>query len=233
MKQSYKIGDSYEFMREYPDKYFDLILTDPPYGIGESNEKNLKRGGRTNFDKKPRRKIVSATDFGHYDWDKQRIDKKYFDEMMRISKNQIIFGGNYYTDYLYPSSCWIIWDKRNGSNDFADCEIAWTSFKSAIRIFRYKWNGMLQEDMKRKEKRVHPTQKPVALFEWILKKYAKKGDLICDPFCGSGTLLAACRKTDLECVCFEKNPDYEQSIVDRGMINILPLTEHFRDTEGV
>ena len=218
--QTWKIGDCLELMREYPDNHFDLILTDPPYGIGESNEKNSRR-----------EQLAKPTDFGHYDWDNRRIDKEYIDEMMRVSKNQIIFGGNYYTDYLYPSSCWIVWDKKNGGNDFADCELAWTSFKSAVRIFKYKWNGMLQENMKRKEKRVHPTQKPIALFEWILKKYAKEGDLICDPFCGSGTALAACRRVGLSCIGFEMNPDYEHIIRERCMADTPSLFSYFGDKE--
>ena len=221
--QEWKIGDCLELMQEYPDDHFDLILTDPPYGIGESNEKNATRCKRPGFDGSTRKNPVCVTNYGHYDWDKERISKEYIDEMLRVSKNQIIFGGNYYTDYLYPSSCWIVWDKDNGNSDFADCELAWASFKSAVRIFKYRWNGMLQENMKHKEKRVHPTQKPIALFEWILKKYAKEGDLICDPFCGSGTALAACRRVGLLCVGFEMNPDYEHIIRERCMADTPSL----------
>ncbi|RJS73020.1 site-specific DNA-methyltransferase, partial [ANME-2 cluster archaeon] len=157
--------------------------------------------------------------------------KEYFDEMLRISKNQIIFGGNYYTDYLTPSSCWIVWDKRNGRNDFADCELAWTSFKSAVRIFRYKWNGMLQENMKKKEKRVHPTQKPTPVFTWILKKYSNEGDLICDPFLGSGTTLEACRKTNRNCIGFEISGEWGHLYADRCMKHTPPLQSYFGDVD--
>ena len=225
--QTWEIGDCLELMREYPDNHFNLILTDPPYGIGESNEKNATRGGRTGFDGKRRKKIVGVTDFGHYDWDKERIGKEYFDEMLRVSKNQIIFGGNYYTDYLYPSSCWIVWDKDNGNNDFADCELAWTSFESAVRMVKYRWNGMLQEDMAHKEKRIHPTQKPVPLFTWILGKYSKENDLICDPFLGSGTTLEACRKTNRNCIGFEISDEWEKHYANRAMSHTPTLQSYF------
>ncbi|MCK5023432.1 MAG: hypothetical protein KAS04_04630 [Candidatus Aenigmarchaeota archaeon] len=202
--QEYQIGDAYKLMQQFPDNYFDLILTDPPYGIDESNEKNATRD-----------KICKTTDFGTYDWDKERLLKSYFDEMLRVSKNQIIFGGNYYTDYLPPTPCWIIWDKDNSGN-FADVEIAYTSFKTASRLFKYRWNGMLQGDMKHKEKRVHPTQKPLPLFTWILEKYSKPGYSILDPFCGSGTTLEACKNLNLDCLCIDKSdqwiPYYKQRL---------------------
>jgi len=198
------IMDCLEGMREMDDNSIDLILTDPPYGIGESNEKNAGRGG-----------LAQPTDFGHYTWDKERLGKEYFDEMLRVSKNQIIFGGNYYIDYLKPTSCFIVWDKENGMNDFADCELAWTSFKSTVRIFRWQWNGMLQGNMRDKEKRVHPTQKPIPLFVWILEKYSKPGDLILDPFLGSGTTLKACRMTNRNGKGFELNPAYASVIEKR------------------
>ena len=214
--QTWKIGDCIELMQECSDNYFDLVLTDPPYGIGESNEKNATRG-----------KLTTTTNFGHYEWDKERIGKEYFDEMLRVSKNQIIFGGNYYTDYLYPSSCWIVWDKDNGNNDFADCELAWTSFKSAVRMVKYRWNGMLQEDMAHKEKRIHPTQKPVPLFTWILGKYSKENDLICDPFLGSGTTLEACRKTNRNCIGFEISDEWEKHYANRAMSHTPTLQSYF------
>ena len=106
-----------------------------------------------------------------------------------------------------PNSCFIVWDKDN-SGDFADCELAWTSFTTATRLFKYRWNGMLQGDMKNKETRVHTTQKPVPLFEWILSKYAKAGDKILDPFCGSGTILEACMNLGLECLAIDKSDEW-------------------------
>lgn len=208
-KQEWKIGDCLNYMREYSDKYFDLILTDPPYGIGESNEKNLSRIGG----------LAKATNFSISYCDDNRISKEYFDEMLRISKNQIIFGGNYYTDYLFPTSCWIVWYKDNGNTDFADCELAWTSFKSATRYFKHRWNGMLQEDMKHKEKRIYPTQKPCKLFERILLKYSKENDLICDPFLGSGTTLRACMNTNRNCIGFELNSECEKLYRERLLLD--------------
>lgn len=217
-KQEWRIGDAIELMRDLPAGEIDLILTDPPYGIGESNEKNATRSC-----------LAKTTDFGHYDWDKEQIGKEYFDEMLRISKNQIIFGGNYYTDYLKPSSCWVVWDKGNGNNDFADCELAWTSFKSAVRMIKHRWNGMLQENMKRKEKRVHPTQKPAPLFVWLLEKYSNEGDLICDPFLGSGTTLEAGRRTNRNVIGFEIDPQWEHLYPDRCKAHTPPLTSYFGD----
>lgn len=229
--QEYRIGDCLELMQEYPDNHFDLILTDPPYGIGEADGKNITRGGRKGFGGK-RGKYVASVDYGHKKWDNERIGEEYFIEMLRVSKNQIIFGGNYYTDYLTPSSCWIVWDKDiNG--DFADCELVWTSFKSAVRIIKYRWNGMLQENMKRKEKRVHPTQKPIALFEWILKKYANEGDLICDPFCGRGTMLAACRRVGMSGIGIEIEPSYEPLIRKCSMSDTPPLTAYEPERQAV
>jgi len=190
-------GDCLEVMKEMPDKCVDLVLTDPPYGINENPYRVANRG-----------KLAKTRYYGEWDWDKERIEKKHFDEIFRISKNQIIFGGNYYLDYLHPTSCFIVWDKDNFGNDFADCELAWTSFKSAVRIFKWRWSGMLQEYMSNKEIRQHPTQKPLALFTWILKKYSKESDLILDPFLGSGTTAEACKLLHRNFIGIEINPEY-------------------------
>lgn len=214
-KQDYVIGDCLDVMQTYSDNYFDLILTDPPYGIGESNEKNMSRVT-----------LAKPTNYGHYDWDDERLDKIYFNEMFRVSKNQIIFGGNYYIDHLKPTSCMIVWEKDN-SGDFADCELAWTSFKTATRLFKYRWNGMLQGDMKNKEERVHPTQKPVPLFEWILTKYAKRGDKIFDPFCGSGTTLEACMNLDLDCLAVDISDEWVDHYRKRLKSNNAKLTDNW------
>ena len=190
-------GDCLEVMKGIPDKAIDLVLTDPPYGIKESNEKNRTRA-----------RLAKTTDFGHYDWDKQKVKKEYFEEIRRVSKNQVIFGGNYYASILGDSSCWLVWDKDNGKNDFADCELAWTSFKTAVRKFKWRWKGMLQEDMKNKEKRVHPTQKPLPLFKWILEKYSQPNNLILDPFLGSGTTAVACLSLNRHFIGIELSPEY-------------------------
>lgn len=175
----------------------DWLITDPPYGIGEDGKKNHSRG-----------KLAKAKEYSIKDWDKERISKEYFDLMRKVSKNQIIFGGNYYTDYLPPSSCWIVWDKLNGDNDFADCEMAWCSLNKSVRKFEYRWAGMLQGDMKNKEIRIHPTQKPLPLLIWILNTYTKEGDLILDPFMGSFTTAVACHKTSRQFIGAELDKEY-------------------------
>ena len=182
----------------------DCIITDPPYGIEEDGLKNHSRG-----------KLAQSTQYTPKEWDKQRITKDFFDKMFATSNNQIIFGGNYYTDYLYPSSCWIVWDKNNYGNDFADCELAWTSFKSAVRKVKWTWNGMLQENMANKEKRIHPTQKPVGMLEWIVRNYTKEGDLILDPFSGSASVAIACRKNNRNYIACELDKEYYELSVKR------------------
>jgi site-specific DNA-methyltransferase (adenine-specific) len=182
-------------MSEYPDKYFDLAVVDPPYGIGEDGKKNHSRG-----------KLAKAKQFIEKNWDRIIPDKFYFEELLRVSKNQIIWGGNYYG--LPASSCWLVWDKLNGGTDFADCELAWTSFTSAVRKFTYRWAGMLQGDMKNKEWRIHPTQKPVKLYDWILTHYAKPGMSILDTHVGSGSSRIAADKHGLDFIGYELDLDY-------------------------
>lgn len=191
--------DSMELMQEMlrGGVHADWLITDPPYGIGEDGLKNHSRG-----------KLAEPTKYTPKNWDKQRISKEYFDLMRKVSKNQIIFGGNYYTDYLPPSSCWVVWDKQNGENDFADCELAWCSQDSAVRICRYRWAGMLQGNMKHKEKRIHPTQKPLPVIEWLLNKYTKEGDLVLDAFMGSFTTAVACHKLKRHFIGAEIDKDY-------------------------
>ena len=157
--------DCMEFMRDVPDKHYSLAIVDPPYGIGEDGSKNHTRG-----------KLAAPRNYkGFYGGDTQAPSRAFFDELIRISTNQIIFGANHFISRIpYDSPCWIVWDKDN-SGDFADCELAWTSFKSAVRKFQFRWNGMLQENMKDKELRIHPTQKPVALYKWLLTNYAEGG----------------------------------------------------------
>lgn len=196
---SFICGDCMDYLPYFPDKYFELAIVDPPYGIGQDGSKNHTRG-----------KLAKPKDYrGYMGWDLQSPNKVYFDELLRISKNQIIWGANHFISKIpYDSSCWIVWDKRNDTTDFADCELAYTSFKSAVRVFRFKWNGMLQEDMKHKEIRLHPNQKPVALYEWILSRYAKRGDKILDTHVGSASSLIACYKNGFDYIGFERDPYY-------------------------
>jgi site-specific DNA-methyltransferase (adenine-specific) len=197
-------ADCMDILKELPDKYIDLVLTDPPYGIGEAAGKNKSRSN-----------LAVAKDYGNKDWDCKIPDKEVFDEIFRVSKNQIIFGGNYFVEYLTNSSCWLVWDKNNGTNDFADCELAWTSFKSAVRKYLWTWNGMLQQDMKNKDIRIHPTQKPLRLFEMILRDYSNENDLILDCFSGSGTTAIACHNLKRRFICIEKDKDYYEASLER------------------
>ncbi len=199
--------DCLDGMREIPDKSIDLVITDPPYGLGFER-----------MDKACISNAAEKTEYHYGGWDNIPPNIECFEEIKRISKNQIIFGGNYFE--LPPSPCWIVWDKDNTGN-FADCELAWTSFSSAVRKFTYRWNGMLQEDMTHKEIRVHPTQKPVKLFEWIIKNYAKDGDTICDPFFGSGSCLVACIRMEHQFIGFEK----EKTYFDAAQIRIKKAQE--------
>lgn len=197
------LGDCLELIKDIPDKSIDLVLTDPPYGI------NIARNGKVGGEK-----CCAVTEYAKKNWDNKIPDKKYFDEIKRVSKNQIIFGGNYFIEYLSNSSCWIVWDKNNTGN-FADCELAWTNFKSAIRKYLWTWNGMLQQNMKFKDKRIHPTQKPVGLFEMILRDYSKENDLILDCFSGSGTTAIACHNLKRRFICIEKDYDYWKASCER------------------
>lgn len=186
------------YLPQFSDKYFELAIIDPPYGIGEDGSKNHTRT-----------KFAKAKDYkGYAGNDLSAPEKTYFDELIRVSKKQIIWGANHFISKIpYDSSCWIVWDKDN-TGDFADCELAWTSFDSAVRKFKFRWNGMLQEDMKNKEFRIHPNQKPVVLYDWILSKYAKIGDKILDTHVGSASSLISCHKNGFDYIGFEKDPYY-------------------------
>ena len=189
--------DNIELMKHYPDKYFDLAVVDPPYGIGEDGASNHSRG-----------KFAKPTLYTSKNWDKEPPPPEYFSELIRVSKNQIVWGANHFISRIpFDSSCWIVWDKDNTGN-FADCELAWTSFDSAVRKYQYRWNGMLQQNMKNKEQRLHPTQKPVALYDWLLYNYSKPNDIILDTHLGSGSSRIAAHKAGLSFVGFEIDADY-------------------------
>ena len=200
--------DNMELMGEFEDNHFDLAIVDPPYGIGES--------GKTN---KTRSILAISKNYKPFSGeDLEAPNSLYFDELKRISKNQIIWGANHFIDNLpfnVSSPCWIVWDKDNGKTDFADSELAWTSFKSAVRNFSFKWQGMLQQDMKNKEFRIHPTQKPKALYKWLLQNYAKEGDKILDTHLGSGSIAIACHEMGFDLVGCELDTDYYNAMMER------------------
>ncbi len=194
--------DCMEGMRRYPDKYFDLAVCDPPYGIMQGGEKNYTRS-----------KLAESKKYHAFN-DEKPPDAAYFEELRRVSKNQIIFGANNFGN-MPPSSCWLVWDKQNGENDFADAELAYTSFDTAVRVFRFRWQGMLQGDMKQKETRIHPTQKPVALYEWILARYAKAGDKLLDTHVGSGSSIIAAVRGGFDIVGFEIDKTFYDLAAER------------------
>lgn len=193
--------DCMEYMRLCPDGGFDLAIVDPVYG-------DVRQGGymrnKSSGGKAAHKKYNTAL------WLQPKTGPEYFQELFRVSKNQIIFGANYFPAEIgKPSQGWIIWDKCHPEGlKFADCEIAFSSFDTAARIFKYKWNGMLQENMSNKEMRIHPTQKPVALYSWLLQRYAKPGDKILDTHLGSGSSRIAAYDLGFDFVGLEIDVDY-------------------------
>lgn len=193
-------ADCMDHLKDYPDGYFDLAIADPVYG-------DVTQGGyMKNLDSTT--KLAKPIPYHLSIWNQKKTGKDFFNELFRVSKEQIIWGGNYFIEEIHRNTqCWIVWDKER-TGGFADFEVAWTSFDRASRMFRFRWNGMLQGDMSHKETRVHPTQKPVALYKWILNTFAKEGDVILDPMVGSGSSLIACRDTGHRYVGFEIDKTY-------------------------
>ncbi len=198
--------DCMEGLKGLPDKFFDLAVVDPPYGIGIGTMNFTKSGAvRTHGHSAAKRRDYRAKG----EWD-VKPSKAYFDELRRVSVNQIIWGGNYFADMLPPSKSFIVWDKRCSDimrNDFADCEYAWCSYGVA-RMYRFVWNGMIQGNMRDKEDRFHPTQKPVALYRWILQNYAEQGQTILDTHVGSASSLIACEQMGFKYMGFEIDKEY-------------------------
>ena len=194
-----------QLMARYPDKYFDLAIVDPPYGIGESKKK--RENTISDKWKNPNKKIHNVKN-----WDNKTPDLIYFKELFRVSKNQIIWGANYMTEYLPSSMGWIFWDKKNGESDFSDGELAYTSFNKGLRKFEWLWNGFQKQ---KPEERLHPTQKPVALYKWILDKYAKQGDKILDTHLGSGSIAIACHDYGFELTACELDAEYYEAAKKR------------------
>ncbi len=193
--------DCMEYIKTIPDKYFDLAVVDPVYGDVTQGGYMQGKGGENK---------AKRIEYHLALWNQEKTGKEYFKELFRVSKNQIIWGGNYFTESIgKDSQCWLIWDKCHPEGvSFADCEMAWTSFNSATRIFRYLWNGMIQQNMANKEVKIHPTQKPVALYDWIFKNYAKEGDKILDTHLGSGSSRIAAHKANLDFVGCEIDKTY-------------------------
>ena len=206
--------DCLEAMKEMSDNQFDLAIVDPPYGIGfDGGHKPTqgKSGKSKTFD---RNTIL----YKKGNWDNKRPSLKYFDELQRVSKNQIIWGGNYFADLLLPKKGWIYWDKKitNANNkNYSDGELAWTSFNCILRKFTYDWIGFGYLNNPQKQKKRHPTEKPIQLYEWLLIKYAKEGDKILDTHLGSGSIAIACHNLGYDLTGYEIDNDYYEAAVKR------------------
>ena len=187
--------DCIEGMKHYPDKYFDLAVVDPPYGIGAAKQIDL---GSSN------KKVKHKTK----DWDNTIPTAEYFAELFRVSKNQIIWGGNYFIEHLKNTRCFIVWNKENGTNNMADCELAWASFETSVRMYSgHIFKGIGNSNYVT----IHPTQKPIKLYDWIFNRYASEGDLILDTHLGSGSSRIAAHKAGLDFVGFEIDREYYTS----------------------
>jgi site-specific DNA-methyltransferase (adenine-specific) len=196
------------------DNVFDLAIVDPPYGIKQDGHRENNRS-----------KLAVSTNYHKALWDQPTPCPAYFEELERVSVNQVVWGGNHLMgsiaraslDNGHSSPCWLVWDKHT-SGGFADCELAYTSFKTAVRKFSYPWNGMIQGFHGSKEKneiRIHPTQKPVALYRWILENYAKPGQRILDTHLGSASSAIAAHYFGCDFVGTELDPDYYAAAVER------------------
>ena len=214
------LGDSLEAMKEMSDNTYDLAIVDPPYGIGFDGHHTITKEGHKGFSAK---KELHAKK----DWDSQRPSAEYFNELQRISKNQIVWGGNYFADLLPPKKGWIFWDKKitNANNmNFSDGELAWTSSDGILRRFTYDWIGFGYLNNPQKEKKIHPTQKPVKLYEWLLDNYAKEGDKILDTHLGSGSIALACHNRGFDLDAWEIDEEYYNNAVKRLKTHQQQLT---------
>ena len=211
--------DCMKILKDIPDNFFDCAIIDPPYGI-KINKMNFVKSGAV--------KVGGAyrNDYTDHptDWDENGLGLEQFKEIQRISKNQIIFGANNFSKFLPNSRCWVVWDKRveeKYNNDFSDCELIWTSFDKPARIIRWLWSGMLQGDMKNKEKRLHPTQKPLFVMKKLIEMFTKEGDKIIDCFMGTGTTCLACKQLKRDFVGVELEEKYFKIAQDRLKQEVL------------
>jgi len=192
------LGDCLDFMRTLPDKSIDCVLTDPPYGIGRDKgfDGSVGFGGIG--------APIARTKYTG-DWDGERPDKNYFDEIIRVSKIALIFGGNYFSDILPVGNHWLVWDKKQTMPTFGDCELVWTNVKrNSVKWVTREWNGLLG----REEKRQHATQKPTKIMAWLIENYTQPGMTVLDPYMGSGTTGVACLQTGRNFIGCEKDPNY-------------------------
>jgi site-specific DNA-methyltransferase (adenine-specific)/modification methylase len=183
------LGDCIDILPTLP--MVDAVITDPPYGINENSKKVASRGN-----------MALPKDYGDFDWDKAPPPDKLIELIRTKGKYQAFFGGNYFT--LPPTSCWLVWDKLNGDNDFADCELAWTNWPKAVRRLQWRWNGMIRQG---NEERYHPTQKPLEVMKWVIQ-LCPKSETILDSFMGSGTTGVAAIEMGRKFIGIEREPKY-------------------------
>jgi len=194
------LEDCVKALKRFNDNHFDLAIVDPPYGLGMGtvsipSEKNTNSQQKFYKDLKSKR------------WDDNTPNKEYFDELKRVSKNQIVWGWNYYVSYFNDCPSYIVWNKE-ASGNYSDCEMAWCSIKGTNKIFKWLWNGFRKQQP---EERIHPTQKPVALYDWILEQFGSDANLILDTHVGSGSSRIACNKAGKQFVGFEIDKDYYEA----------------------
>lgn len=192
--------DNMALMSRYPDNYFDLAIVDPPYGIGGGvdNRKAIETKSGNNLRRLARK--------GGMDWDRNPPNLEYFNELKRISKNQIIWGGNYMIENLENTRCFIVWDKMTYIPSMSQIELAWTSFQSHSQLVKINSN---------QDNRIHISQKPIELYKWLLDKYAKDGDKILDTHLGSGSIAIACHEYGFELTACELDTEYFEKAVER------------------
>jgi site-specific DNA-methyltransferase (adenine-specific)/modification methylase len=183
------LGDCMDILPMLPK--VDAVITDPPYGINENSKKVASRG-----------KLAAPKDYGDFDWDKAPPPDALIELMRTKGQHQAFFGGNYFS--LPPTSCWLVWDKLNGDNDFADCELVWTNWPKAVRRLQWRWHGMIRQG---NEERYHPTQKPLEVMKWVIE-LCPKSDTILDPFMGSGTTGVAAVQMGRKFIGIEREPKY-------------------------
>jgi len=204
-----------ELMARYPDNYFDLAIVDPPYGIGAGKRvgTTYKEGVLRNKKGFGNTKLYTAKN-----WDNEVPTAEYWSELFRVSKNQIVWGGNYFTQYLPESRGWIYWDKKiinHQIDNYSDGELAWTSFDTVLRKVTYDWIGLGYCNSSEKGTRIHPTHKPIFLYKWILDKYAKENDKILDTHLGSGSIAIACHDYKFELTACELDLGYFEKAKQR------------------
>lgn len=200
-------GDCMEALKSMKENQFDLAIVDPPYGICINMNMGKKKGEKARYDKK--------------DWDKEIPTPEYYSKLFMVSKNQIVWGGNYMTEHLPPRMCWICWDKDVPEGvSFSDFELAWTSFNIAAKKVKIPYCGFI--GLKGK-KRTHPTEKPINLYKWLLKNYAKEGNTILDTHGGSMSIAIACWDMGFDLTCYELDTEYYNSAVERFENHIKQL----------